>query len=120
MAGTNQLNTMGEGLLKMMDLIGKLKMTPDADLPLLIQIETLIIGKNKQAYEQASANGTSQLPPGMSGGGMGAPMMGGMGGGMDQGMGGMPPGPAPMPTNGRFPPQSAQIPPDEIARMLRQ
>lgn len=117
MAGTNQLNTMGEGLLKMMDLIGKLKMTPDADLPLLIQIETLIIGKNKQAYEQASANGTSQLPGGMA---PPSPTMGGMGGGMDQGMGGMPPGPAPMPTNGRFPPQSAQIPSDEIARMLRQ
>jgi len=117
--GTNQLNTMGEGLQKMMDLIGKLKMTPDADIPMLLEIETIIIGKNKQAYDQASADGTSALPPGMAQGGMGGMPMQGMGGMGGMG-GGMPPGPAPMPTNGRSPVPQAQIPSSEIARMLRQ
>lgn len=90
MAGTNQMNTMGEGIRKFMDLIGKMKLTPDADLPLLIELETSIIGANKRAQEQSAASGTSQLPMGDAG-------AGGMGGGA--GMGGMPPGPAPQPSS---------------------
>jgi len=92
MAGTNQMNTMGEGIRKFMDLIAKMKLTPDADLPLLIELETAIIGANKAAMEQSAASGSSAMAPGATAGGM---PMGGMGAGP---MGGMPPGPAPSPS----------------------
>ena len=91
MAGTNQMNTMGEGIRKFMDLIGKMKLTPDADLPLLIELETSIIGANKRAMEQNAASGASQMSPGVDAG------AGSMG--MGAGMGGMPPGPAPQPSS---------------------
>lgn len=120
MAGTNQMNTMGEGIRKFMDLIGKMKLTPDADLPLLIELETSIIAANKSAMEQSAASGASAMQPGATvpPGGMG--MMGGPMGGS------MPPGPPPSPSTlmgqgGRgmttYPsmPQGA-----EMARMLNQ
>lgn len=94
MAGTNQMNTMGEGIRKFMDLIGKMKLTPDADLPLLIELETAIIASNKAAMEQSAASGASAMQPGATA------MPGGMPGGMGGPMGGgsMPPGPAPSPS----------------------
>lgn len=95
MAGTNQMNTMGEGIRKFMDLIGKMKLTPDADLPLLIELETAIIASNKAAMEQSAASGASAMQPGATVPQAGMGGMGGMGGPMG---GAMPPGPAPSPS----------------------
>jgi len=92
MAGTNQMNTMGEGIRKFMDLIGKMKLTPDADLPLLIELETSIIAANKSAMEQSAASGASAMQPGATVPPAGMGMMGGPMGGS------MPPGPPPSPS----------------------
>lgn len=92
MAGTNQMNTMGEGIRKFMDLIGKMKLTPDADLPLLIELETAIIAANKAAMEQSAASGASAMQPGATSPPAGMGIMGGPMGGS------MPPGPPPSPS----------------------
>lgn len=125
MAGTRGMNTMSEGLQKLMQDITALKATPDADVAFLIGLETTILGKLREGFAEAA----NQLPPPPGNAmeaGMGAEMMGagagmemagaGMmgaagGGGVPMGAAG-PGGPLPAPPGPRFSP-------DVMRRALR-
>lgn len=89
-AGTSGTNTMAEGLRKLLGQITDLKLTPDADLPFLINLETQVIHQINQGVEGAFKNNGGGMPGGpggMSGGpaglmgtpspppGMGSPQM---------------------------------------------
>lgn len=52
--GTRGTNTMMEGLREMMALISELKVTPDADLEFLINLETTILQKVRGQVDSAS------------------------------------------------------------------
>lgn len=76
-------NTMAEGLQSIMTDVAMLKMTADADLGFLVQLENMILGYMRQGMDQGvqqganpgSQMGTSpmSMPPGMPpGGSMGA------------------------------------------------
>lgn len=103
--GTRQSNTMVEGLRKLVGQITELKMTEDADLPFLINLETQVLQYIKQGADQAL-----QGPPAM-GGGAPAGLMGSAapppGMGSPPGTAGLMQGPA-MPN------------PDELRRVLSQ
>ena len=132
MAGTRGMNTMSEGLQKLMQDITALKATPDADVAFLIGLETTILSKLREGFD--SAAGQMPPPPGNAmemgagaadmgaGAGLeslGAGMMaqgagaigGGMPGGVAAGMPG-PGGPAPIAPGPRFSP-------DVMRRALR-
>lgn len=82
MAGTRGMNTMSEGLQKIMQDLTSLKATPDADVAFLIGLETTILGKLREGFDQAA--GQMPAPPGNAmemGGGLGG--LGGLGAGME-------------------------------------
>jgi hypothetical protein len=119
------MNTMDEGLRKIAQDLTSLKMAPDADLEFLIGIETTILQKLRQPFENAA--GQMAPPPGSAveagmGAGMemagaaemgaGAGMMAGAGAGPPMGM----PGPGgPMPG----PPGGARFSPDALRNAMR-
>lgn len=97
-------NTMVEGLQKLFKDVGQLKLTSDADMPFIIQLETTIMDKLKQPVQQMTQQG--DLPPDPQGG---DPMGG-------QGMP-MPPQGMPMQAGGLM--QGGAPPnPDELRRIL--
>jgi hypothetical protein len=53
-SGTRGTNTMMEGLRSMMALISELKITPDADLEFLINLETTILQKVRGQVDSAA------------------------------------------------------------------
>lgn len=71
-SGTRQNNTMSEGLRKLLGDIADLKLSDDADLPFLINLETMILQRLKGGADQALSGapagigGTSASPPGMA------------------------------------------------------
>lgn len=96
-SGTRQTNTASEGLRKLLGDIADMKLADDADLPFLIQLETMVLQHLKQGA--TNALNTSGAPVGL--GGMSAPPPG-MGGppgvpGLMQGPSMPPGGPVGMP-----------------------
>ena len=73
--GTRQTNTAVEGLRKLLGDIADMKLADDADLPFLINLETMILqhlkGNASQALDTSGApaglGGTPAPPPGMGG-----------------------------------------------------
>lgn len=125
MAGTRGMNTMSEGLQKLMQDITALKATPDADVAFLIGLETTILGKLREGFAEAA----NQLPPPpgnamelggaeMMGAGAGMEMAGAaLGGGMPGGGGvaaGLPGPGGPMPAA-----PGPRFSPDIMRRALR-
>lgn len=110
MSGTRSTNTMAEGLRKVHQLVNDLKTFPDADLEWLINLETTIIQKIREPYDQMAGQFSE------------------MGGGGDMGMGGMPdPNFPPMPNMdpGGIPPGTGggmvnpiSANPDELRRLM--
>lgn len=128
MAGTRGMNTMSEGLQKLMQDITALKATPDADVAFLIGLETTILGKLREAYDTAA--GQMPPPPGnaveMGGAaemGAGAGLEGIGAGMMAQGAGAMGGGGVPMGSPGPGGPLPAapgpRFSPDVMRRALR-
>lgn len=112
MAGTRSTNTMQEGLGVLLDDITAMKMTPDADLQWLVQLEAFVLQKARQPFE-AQRQAQQQLLASAAGGsgGSGTVLPGG-GGGLPPGM---PPSQQPTPGNLRANPQ---VPTDTIQRLL--
>lgn len=128
-------NTMAEGLPALLDQITAMKMTPDADLDWLINLETHVLGKVREPFQRMQQQGLTNA--GGGGGGQGGmPPMGnpnvaagitpsGMpNAGMDPGMMGGGAQPAPPTGAGAGVPgvrTEPQMPPvDELRRMLSQ
>ena len=108
-------NTMVEVLQRLLGDIAQAKTAMDADMPFLLQLETMILGKLRDPQTQMQQAGIlpsdgSQQP---AGGGMPPGMM--MGGPPQ----GPPQGPPPMPQSGGLMPQAAPNS-DELRRMLQQ
>lgn len=136
MAGNRSTNTQAEALQGLLGQIADMKVMPDADMPYLTNLETMVLGylrapfEAQQASQQVSAAGAQGMgasPLGQPGPpGMGAPaglppqLAAALGGG--GGMGGPPMAP-PAPALGRVPGvmQGAQMPPvDELRRLMTQ
>lgn len=83
MAVSNQDATQAEELQKMLGQVSVIKTKPDADLPYLIQLETMILQKLREPFQQnaQAAYGGGLPSPGVNG----SPM--------PQGLGGLPVGP---------------------------
>lgn len=98
-------NTMIEALQRLLQDIGKMKTLADADMPWLVELESMVLTKIREPLDNMQQSG--QLPPPPMDPGMMPPdpaMMQGMGAGEMQG-GGMMAGP--------------QMPnPDELGRLL--
>lgn len=97
-----QTNTMEEFIQKMLRLISDAKVAPDADLPFLVQVETMLLDYVHKPMEQAGMDMSAMpenQPPGMMGGQGFAPTPG-------PGVPGIRSGPPPMPN------------PDELRRVL--
>lgn len=93
MAGTRQNNTMDEDIAKLLQQLAVMKLTPDADLGMLTNIETQLLQKGREPQDQLRALQQAQQQMGQpqsAGAGMMIPGAG-VGGGMP-GAGGMPPG----------------------------
>ena len=102
MAGRST-NTMIEALERMLSDVAQMKMLADADLPWLVELESMVLGKLREPIDQMRQPGGPLAQPGMPQGmgqGMGMPAGEGVPGG-----GGMQAG--------------AQMPnPDELQRLL--
>ena len=96
----SKVDTFDEALRAIADYVGKAKLVGDADLPFLIQLETLIIEKIRDPERRMQEAGI--LPPGQQGGlpgggggmGMSAPPPSFMGAGAPAGVQMAPGGPA--------------------------
>lgn len=107
MASTRTTNTMVEGLQGLMQEITSLKSAPDADISWLIGLETTILAKLREPYDNAGGqlapppgNAMEMGPPSDLGGiGVGGlppmPMGGGVAAGLPGPGGPMPPAPGP-------------------------
>lgn len=116
MASSRSTNTMQEGLNGLLSSISEMKTMPDADLNFLIQLETTILQKIREPYDQMSGQMSAPTP----GGQPMPPPPGAMPGGMPGGGG---PGGFPMGQGGgargmRTEPAAPN--PDELRRMLGQ
>ena len=106
MAGRST-NTMVEALERMLSDVAQMKMLADADLPWLVELESMVLGKLREPIDQMRQPGGALAQPGMPQG-------------MDQGMGQM----QGMPAGGGVPggggmQAGAQMPsPDELQRLL--
>lgn len=124
MATSNADATQAEELQKMLGTIAGIKTKPDADLPYLIGLESMILTKLREPFVQAQqqAYGQAMQGQGVPGGQMGAPMMPGPPGSgappIMQGPGGA--GVAPAPGGGvpGLMGMPALPPVDELRRML--
>ncbi len=67
MPGTRNTNTFAEGLQKLLQDVTNLKVTPDADLQFIYDLETTILGKIREPQDQLAAAQAS-LQGGMAGG----------------------------------------------------
>lgn len=127
MPGTRNTNTFAEGLQKLLQDVSNLKVTPDADLQFVYELETMLLGKIREPIDQmAASQGGQQMPPAappmappmdpmMGGGDPMAALMGGGGGmPMDPNMGAGGPPPAGLRMN------PGQPNPDELRRLLGQ
>lgn len=112
------MNTMSEGLQKIAQDLTSLKMTPDADLPFLIQLETTILTKLREPFEAAA--GQMGPPPGnavdagLAAAGAGMSVLPGGAGGMGGPPMGMPGAGGPMPAS----PEGTRFSPDMMRRAL--
>lgn len=123
MAGTRQNNTMSEDLSSLMGQLAQMKLTPDADLGFITNLETQILQTARQPTDQLKAlqqvqNQMNQPQSAGMGMAMGSPAQPGMPGppgmaptgpmpgmpGMPPGMPGAMPGGMPMPPPGMPPP----------------
>jgi hypothetical protein len=85
-------NTMVEALQRIYKSITEAKLVQDADMPFLVQMETMLLDRIKQPVDQMQQQGMfggapapGAMPPGMAPGmnpAPAAPSFGGMGGGM--------------------------------------
>jgi hypothetical protein len=122
--------SMSDGLMQILTTLAGLKVTPDANMDLLNNLEALIVSGVQQSQAADLEGQLSSLnpsPPSPMGGGVGMDMapMGG-----PPGMGGPPPGPGGMPGGPGMPPgpgqpMGARLPmapappnPDELRRIL--
>lgn len=55
MAGTRQNNTMSEDLASLMGQLAQMKLTPDADLEMITNLETQVLQKARQPTDQLKA-----------------------------------------------------------------
>ena len=88
---TRMDNTMVEALQRIYKTITEAKLVQDADMPFLVQMETMLLDRIKQPVDQMQQQGmfggapSPGMPPGMPPGGTpppAAPSFGGTGGGM--------------------------------------
>ncbi len=66
-------NTMIEGLQRLLSDIAQMKSLADSDLPFLVELETMVLGKLRAPVQQMSdqgmmPQGPPAAPPGMEGG----------------------------------------------------
>lgn len=134
MAGTRSTNTFAEGLRRILVDTADLKVTPDADLDFIYQLETMVVQKIREPQDQlaqlqaqqAGQGGmpsAQQMPDPMT-----LAMAGGMGGGgdpmaamgMDPMAGGMPPAMPPGPPPGGLRMNAGAGAADELRRVLSQ
>lgn len=124
--GTRTTNTAAEGLRKLLGDIADMKLSDDADLPFLINLETMILQHLKQGASNAlDTSGMNGAPAGLGGTPAPPPGMGGPPGvpGLMQGPsmppGGLPPGMGIAP--GAAPPGMSPGPPNmnELQRALK-
>jgi hypothetical protein len=77
-------NTMQEALQRLLQDIGQMKTLADADLPWLVELESMVLSKVREPIDQMTQGGGAAPPPGPMGGmppmqaGMGVPGGGGM------------------------------------------
>lgn len=109
MAGSRQTNTFGEQLQKMLRDLADMKVSPDADLPFIVDLETQVIAKLRQGIDGAESQGLTQVP-----GDPGLGMAIGGGGGMPMGV----PTPGPGIPGLRSAPQIPAPAMDELRRMI--
>lgn len=111
MASSRSTNTMQEGLNGLLSQISEMKTMPDADLNFLIQLETTILQKIREPYDQMSGQMSAPTPGGQPMPQPPTPGGGAMPGGFTVGQGG---GARGMRT------EPAAPNPDELRRMLGQ
>lgn len=115
MASSRSTNTMQEGLNGLLGQISEMKTMPDADLNFLIQLETTILQKIREPYDQMSGQMSAPTPGGQPMPPPPGAMPGGMPGG---GAGGFPMGQGGGARGMRTEPAAPN--PDELRRMLGQ
>ena len=101
-------NTMQEALQRLLTDVAQMKTLADADLPWLVELESMVIGKIREPLDQMNQSG--QLPPAGPGGGP-------MGGAMPA-PGGSPGLSAGTPMGGGMNAGAAAPNADELARLL--
>jgi len=125
--------SMSDGLMQILTTLAGLKVTPDANMDLLNNLEALIVSGVQQSQAadlEGQLSSLNPTPPSPMGGGVGMDMAPMPGPGGPPGMGGPPPGPGGMPGGPGMPPgpgqpMGARLPmapappnPDELRRIL--